>query len=38
MNSKDTDDTLPMRGVNLNLHILRKFVDTFSLDASYMIS
>ena len=38
MNSKDTDDTLLMRGVNLNLRILRKFVDTFSLDESYMVS
>ena len=32
MESKCTDDTLHMCGMYLNLGILRKFEDTFSLD------
>ena len=35
--SKRPDDTLRMRGVNLNLFILRMLEDTYSLGAAHLI-
>ena len=37
MENKFPDETLHMRGMNLNLCILRMFEDTFSLGAVQMI-
>ena len=34
--SKDPDDTLRMRIINLNLCMLRMLEDTFSLDAAHI--
>ena len=37
MESKCPDETLRMRGMNLNLYIMRMFVNTFSLDAAHLV-
>ena len=37
MESKSKNEILRMRGINLNMRILRMFEDTFSLDADTFI-